>query len=102
MLGDPFIIIIIIIIIAPSEFFTPALDNGLSQESEWQQVSSDLQIFRTLLIILAHLYNAVVWMVSACPPISNSFSPFTNPLGIVPCALITIGITFNIMFQSFI
>ena len=37
------IIIIIIIIIIPSTFFTPALADGLSLESEEQQVSSSLQ-----------------------------------------------------------
>ena len=36
-------LIIIIIIIIPCEFFTPVLADGLSQEPEWQQVSSSLQ-----------------------------------------------------------
>ena len=35
--------IIIIIIIIPWEFFTRALADGLSMESEWQQVSLSLQ-----------------------------------------------------------
>ena len=37
------IIIIIINIIISLEFFTSALADGLSQEFEWQQVSSSLQ-----------------------------------------------------------
>ena len=37
------IIIIIIIIIHSLEFFTSALADGFSLESEWQQVSSSLQ-----------------------------------------------------------
>ena len=35
----------IIIIIIPWELFKPALADGLSLESEWQQVSSGLQDF---------------------------------------------------------
>ena len=75
------------------EFFLPALVDGLSLESEWQQVSSSFH--------LTDFNNVVVWMVSARPPISNSFSPFTKPLGIVPSAPITIGITVTFMFHSF-
>ena len=37
------IIIITIIIIPFREFFTPTLADGLSLESEWQEVSSSLQ-----------------------------------------------------------
>ena len=37
--------IIIIIIITPCEFFTPALIDGLSLESGWQQVSLSLKDF---------------------------------------------------------
>ena len=50
------------------------------------------QVFRTLLSILAVLNNAVVWIVSTCPPYSKSSSPFNNPLVTVPKAAITIGI----------
>ena len=60
-----------------------------------------LQVFRTLLSILACLSNAVVWMVSTCPRISKSSSLFTNPLKIVPCALTTVGIAVTIIFLSF-
>ena len=42
------------------------------------------------LCILASLNNAVIWMVSASPFISKSSIPFTNPLGIVPRAPVTI------------
>ena len=45
--------------------------------------SNSNQVTRTLLSISADLNNAVVWIVSARPPSSISFSPFTNSLGIV-------------------
>ena len=69
-------------------FFTPALADCLSQESEWQQKSS--QVSGTLLSILADLNNAVVLVVYARSPISNFSSPFINPLGIVQSAPIII------------
>ena len=50
-------------------FFSPALADGLLLESKWQQVSSG---FLILLDILANLNNAVDWMISICPPISNT------------------------------
>ena len=59
------------------------------------------QVSRTLLGILADLNNSVVWMFSTCLFISKSYSPFTNLLGIVPSAPITISITVTIMFHSF-
>ena len=62
--------------------------------------SKSPQVFRTLLSILSDLYNAVVCMVSICPPISNRSSPFTKPLGIVPSAPITIGITVTFVSHS--
>ena len=58
--------IIIIIIITPSEFFIQTLADSLLLESEWQQVSG------TLFSILADFDHAIVWMVSASPPIFNS------------------------------
>ena len=59
------------------------------------------QVSRTLLSILAVLNNAVVWMVSTCPPTSKSSSPFINPFVTVPNAPITIGIIVTCMFHSF-
>ena len=59
------------------------------------------QVSRTLLSILAVLNNAVVWMVSARPPPSESYSPFNHPLVTVPKAPITIGIIVTLMFHSF-
>ena len=69
--------------------------------SNWSLSDSKSQASRTLLSILANLNNAVVWMVSTCPLISKSSSPFTNPLGIGPSASITIDITVTFVFHSF-
>ena len=59
------------------------------------------QVSRTLLIILADRSNAVVWMVSTRPLISESSSHCTNPLVTVPRAPITTGINITFMFHSF-
>ena len=59
-------------------------------------------VSRTLLSILANLNTAVVWMVSACPPISNTPSRLTVPLITVPSAPITVGIIAALMFHSFL
>ena len=74
---------------------TPALADGFSLESEWQQVP------RTLLSILVNLNNAVVWIVSSCPPISKSSSLLTKHLRIVLSAPITVAITVSFMFHKF-
>ena len=63
--------------------------------------SKSPQVSRTLISILAVLNNDVVWMVSTRPPISNSPSPFNNPLVTVPKAPIPIGIIVTFMFHSF-
>ena len=63
--------------------------------------SKSPQVSRTLLSILAVLNNAVIWMVSTCPPTSKSSSPFSNPLVTVPNAPITIGVIVTCMFHSF-
>ena len=59
------------------------------------------QVSKTRLRILAVLSNAVVRIVSTCPPISKSSRPFNNPLVIVPNAPITIGTIVTSMFHSF-
>ena len=74
-----------------SYYFTSIRD-ALSLEFEWQQASS---------CILVVLNQDEVWIVSARPPISNSFSSLTSPFGIVPSAPITIGITVTFMFHVF-
>ena len=58
------------------------------------------RVSRTILSILVDLNNAVVWLVSARPPISKSSSPFTKTLGIVSSAPITTGITVTFVFHS--
>ena len=63
--------------------------------------SKSPRVSRTLLSILSVLNNTVVWMISTRPPTSKSFSPFNNPLVIVPKAPITIGIIVTFMFHSF-
>ena len=64
-------------------------------------VSKSPQVNRTLLSSLSDLNTAVVWIVSTCPLISKSSIPFTNPLGIVPSAPITSGITVTFMIYAF-
>ena len=63
--------------------------------------SKSPQVSRTLLSILAVFNNVIVWMVSTCPPTSNSSSPFSNPLVTVPNAPITIGIIVTCLFHCF-
>ena len=67
------------------------LVDGLSLESEWQQV------FRTLHNILTYLNNAGVWIVSSCPLISKSSGPFTKPWR----APFTIDIAVTFMLHCF-
>ena len=63
-------------------------------------LSRSPRVFKTLLTILAVIDNAVVWMVSNFLLSSKSSTLITNPLEIVPRALITIGITFIIIISS--
>ena len=60
------------------------------------------QVSRTLLGILVDLYNALVWIVSIRPPISNSSISLSKPLVTVPNASITIGITTTLTFNNFL
>ena len=50
---------------------------------------------------MADLHNAVVWMVSTCPLISKSCSPYNNPSVTVPSAPTVINISVTLMFYSF-
>ena len=59
------------------------------------------QVTRTFLSSLVDLNNAVVWMVSAHPLISQSSSLFTNSLVTVPSAPNTIGVTVTFIFYRF-
>ena len=64
--------------------------------------SKSHQNSRTLLRILADLTNAVLWMISTGPIISQSSSPCTNSLVTLPNEPITIGIAVIFIFQFFI
>ena len=63
--------------------------------------SNFLQASMTLLIILAVLNNAVVWMVSTHPPTYKSSCPFNSSLVTVPKAPITIDTIVTLMFLNF-
>ena len=63
--------------------------------------SKSPQVPRTRLRILAVLSNAVIWIVSTCPPTSKFFRPLNNPFVIVTKAPITIGIIVLFTFHSF-
>ena len=58
------------------------------------------QASRTLLSILASLSYVIVWTVSACPLVFNSYIPLIKLLWIVLCAPITISITVTLMFHG--
>ena len=63
--------------------------------------SKSPQASRTLLSILSILSNAVIWIVSTCPPPSKSSRPINNPLVTVPKAPIKIGTIITFIFHSF-
>ena len=73
-----------------------AFADSLSLKSESQQVFSGLQDSS-----LVDLHNAVDWMVSARPLISNLSGLISKPFGTVPSASITIGITVTLMLHNF-
>ena len=62
--------------------------------------SKSTQVSRTRFRIVAVLSNAVIWIVSTCPPTSKSSRPFNYPWVIVPKAPITIGTIATFMFQN--
>ena len=82
--------IIIIIIIISSRSSCSSCSNSCScilillTRFSHQCDSKSFQLSSTLLSILAGHNNVLVWMVSARPPISNSFNPQTKPKEIVP------------------
>ena len=63
--------------------------------------SKSLQVSRTLLSILADLNNVMVWMVPFLLMISNSSIFFSKPLGTIPSASTTNGITSIVMLYGF-
>ena len=66
----------------------------------WSDIKS-LQVSRIPLSILTDLNDMVALMVSICPLIFKSPSPFTNPQRIIPSAPIVIGITVTFKFHNF-
>ena len=78
-------------------YFNPLAD-GLSLDFEWQQVSSSHQDSSRY---SGRFNNAVVWMVSTCPPTSKSSSPFNSPFVNVPNAIIAISTIVTFIFHSF-
>ena len=89
---------LLIIILLSWEFFLRAIADG-----SYRSLSDHKppQISWTLLCILTDLNNAVVWMVSTHPYITQSPSPCISPLVTVPRAPVKIGSTVNFMFHSF-
>ena len=80
------------------EFFTLALADYLSLESEWYQASSSLLDNN----ILADLNNTIIWIVSIPLLISNSSSPLSKPFRTLPSAPITTDNIVDLMFYSFL
>ena len=80
----------------PCEFFMPASAGDLSLES--LNNSKSPQVFRTLLSILADLYNAIVLMVSILPLIFKSSCSLLKPLQTNLRAPTIIGITISFIF----
>ena len=60
------------------------------------------RVSRTLFSILAALSNAIVWIVSPRPPISNPSSPLLKLSGIFPSTPIRNGVHICLMFHSFL
>ena len=63
--------------------------------------SKSPQVSTSRLRTLAVVSNAVICIVSTCPPTSKSSRPFNNPLVIVSKAPITTGTIVTFMFYSF-
>ena len=78
-----------------------AIDKVLSMgQIELNCVIKRQQISSSYMDSSLHSGNSVVWMVSSCSLISKSSCLFIIPLGIVPSAPITIGVTVSFMFHS--
>ena len=81
------------------EFFEPTLADvlfpGVWMTANHLKSSGLFSVFWPILM-------TVVWMVSSCPFISKSSSPFNNPCVIVPGVPITIGIIVTFLFHSFL
>ena len=92
------IIIFINIILLLSEFFSPALADGLSLYFEWQQVTSSLQ--DSSQYSGRFLNDVVLRMVFSRPPKFKSSSSLNKPLGVVLNTPIRIGITVSLMFHG--
>ena len=79
-------------------FFTRALAGGLSLESEWQQIDSDLQDHFQYSSRSEQCFK----LHGLHPSISDSFSTFSKLSETVPSVPITISITVTFMFRIFL
>ena len=69
----------------------------------WSLMDSNfLRVSSTFLSIMTDFKNVLVWMVLIRPLISNSSSPLSKHLKIVPRLPNTIGITVILIFQRFL
>ena len=64
--------------------------------------SKSPRVSQTLLSILVDLNNAIIWMTSTSPLISNFSSSFTKPFQSFPSAPIIIRITVTFLFHIFL
>ena len=94
----PCFYMIVLLLFTPLEFFTSVLADGFPLESEWQQVSSSLQVSSQdygcsqQCCRLDSLYASANFMFS---------KPFNNLLVIVPNAPLTIATIVTFMFHIF-
>ena len=65
-------------------------------------VSATVSLFRSPELFGVFWLISTMLIVSICPQISNSSSPLSNPLETVPSVPITIRITLNLTFHSFL
>ena len=85
---------LIMIIITPWKFFTSANADGLSQEFEWQEISSSL--------LDSSKYSGRYKKCRSLDGLHSSSSHFNNPVVTLPRASITIDINVTLMLYFFL